>query len=50
VEVNISHNDNKSVENYIMDPHVFVAMGAMYEMDTHKVNEMCAHTSNKAYN
>jgi hypothetical protein len=25
----ISHNDGKCVVNYIMGPHVFIAMGAM---------------------
>jgi hypothetical protein len=48
MEVNISHNGNKSVENDIMDPYMFIAMGAMYEVDTCKVNDMCAHTSNEA--
>jgi hypothetical protein len=50
MEVNILHNGNKSVENYIMDPHVVIAMGAMYKVDTHRVDGMCAHTSNEAYN
>jgi hypothetical protein len=50
MEVSISHNGNKSDKNYIMDFRVFIAMGAMYEMDTHKVDGMCAHTSNETYN
>jgi hypothetical protein len=50
MEVNILHNGNKSVENYIMDPHVVITMGAMYKVDTHRVDRMCAHTSNEAYN
>jgi hypothetical protein len=49
-KLNISHNGNKSVENYNMDLGVFIAMGAMYEVDTHRVNGMCAHTLNDAYN
>jgi hypothetical protein len=45
VEANISHNDNKSVANCIMGSYVFVVMGMMQKMDTHKVDGMCAHTS-----
>jgi hypothetical protein len=29
--------------NYIMGSFVFIAMGTMQEMDTHRVDEMCAH-------
>jgi hypothetical protein len=45
VEANISHNDNKNVANCIMGSYVFVVMGMMQKMDTHKVDGMCAHTS-----
>ncbi len=40
----------KGVVNYIMGSSVFVAMNTTHEVDTHRVDEMCAHTSRDAYN
>jgi hypothetical protein len=45
MEANISHNDNKSVTNSIMGFNVLVPMNTMYEVDTHRVDGMCVHTS-----
>jgi hypothetical protein len=42
VEIDISCNGSKSVMNYIMGPHAFVAMGATQKVDTNKV-DVCTH-------
>ncbi len=47
MEANISHNGNKSVVNY-MGLYLLIAMGAMYKMNIHKVDGMCAHTLGEA--
>jgi hypothetical protein len=45
VEINISCNGDKGVANYIMGSNAFIVMNTTYEVDTHRVNGMCAHTS-----
>ncbi len=50
METIILHNGGKGVANYIMNSSVFVAMSVMEEVDTHKVNGVCAHASRDARN
>jgi hypothetical protein len=40
----------QGVANCIMGSNSFVAMSTTYEVDTHKVDGMCAHASKDAYN
>jgi hypothetical protein len=44
MEAIISCNGNKNVANNIMGFRAFIAMGTTLEVDTHKVNRMCANT------
>jgi hypothetical protein len=50
METNISRNDNKSVVNCVMGPCAFIATGSTQEVDTHKVDGVCAHTLGEACN
>jgi hypothetical protein len=42
MKVKILYNGNKGVVNYIMGSCALVAMNATKEVDTHRVNGMCA--------
>jgi hypothetical protein len=46
----ISLNGRKNVMNYIMGSHTFIAMGITQEVDTHRVNAVCAYPLGEAYN
>jgi hypothetical protein len=43
-------NGGKNVVNCIMGFNMFIAMSTTKEVDTHKVDWMCAHTSKDAHN
>jgi hypothetical protein len=48
MKANVAFNGNKGLANYIMGFNVFFAIIAMQEVNTHKVNGMCAHPSKNA--
>jgi hypothetical protein len=50
VEDNISHNGSKGVMNFIMGSYVFITMNTTKEVDTHKIDGMCAHASKDTFN
>jgi hypothetical protein len=50
MENNMSNNDDKSFANCIMGLNVFIVMGITKEMNTYKIDGICAHTFGEAYN